>query len=79
VHKGFGFVDFEEAEDAAAAIENMDGAEVYGKVLKVNIAKPGNKNIPHGKSLWSAEEWIESNLAEADMDADGDAAGTGNQ
>lgn len=61
-HKGFGFIDFEEEDDAAAAIANMDGAEVYGKVLKVNIAKPSSKNIPHGKSLWSAEEWIQSNL-----------------
>ena len=39
----------------------MDGAEICGKVLKVNLAKPTSK-IQHGKSLWSAEEWIESHL-----------------
>lgn len=66
IHKGFGFVEFEEEEDAASAIENMDGGEVYGKVLKVNIAKPSSKSIPHGKSLWSAEEWIQSNLIDID-------------
>ena len=31
-HRGFGFVDFEEEEDAQAAMENMDGAELFGKV-----------------------------------------------
>ena len=31
-NRGFGFVDFEEEEDAAAALDNMDGAELFGKV-----------------------------------------------
>lgn len=29
-HKGFAFVEFELQEDAAAAIENMNGAELFG-------------------------------------------------
>lgn len=36
-HRGYGFVEFEEAEDAAAAIENMNDSELYGKTIKVNI------------------------------------------
>ena len=29
-HRGFGFVDFDEEEDALAAMENMQGAELLG-------------------------------------------------
>jgi len=39
----------------------MDSAEICGKFIKVHVAKPISK-IQHGKSAWSAEEWIESNL-----------------
>ena len=38
--KGFGFVEFEQVEDAKAAMENMDEAELCGRVLHVKIAKP---------------------------------------
>jgi len=37
--KGFGFVTFANAEDAQKALE-MDGKEVDGKTLVVNIARP---------------------------------------
>ncbi|KAK4790888.1 hypothetical protein SAY86_031301 [Trapa natans] len=40
-HRSFGFVTFLEREDAAAAMDNMDGAELYGRVLTVNYALPG--------------------------------------
>ncbi len=33
---GFAFVQFDERSDAADAIDNMDGAELYGRVLKVS-------------------------------------------
>ncbi|CAI2176936.1 16441_t:CDS:2 [Funneliformis geosporum] len=39
-HRGFGFVEFEEACDAQAAIDNMNLSELYGKVVKVNLARP---------------------------------------
>ena len=39
-HRGFAFVQFEEKEDAKEAIDNMNNAELFGRVLKVNIAKP---------------------------------------
>lgn len=39
-HRGFGFVEFEEADDAQAAIDNMNLSELYGKVIKVNLARP---------------------------------------
>ncbi len=38
--KGFGFVEMENDEEAEAAIEELDGAEVDGRAIKVNKAKP---------------------------------------
>ncbi|MEE9487988.1 MAG: RNA-binding protein [Candidatus Brocadiales bacterium] len=38
--KGFGFVEIESDEDAAAAIEELNGKEVDGRAIVVNEAKP---------------------------------------
>ena len=37
--KGFGFVEFANAEDAAKAKAEMDGKEVRGRAIKVDFAK----------------------------------------
>jgi RNA recognition motif-containing protein len=37
--RGFGFVTFENPPDAAAAVKEMDGKELAGRVLKVNQAE----------------------------------------
>ena len=60
-NKGFAFVDYEEEDDAAAAIENMHGSELLGKVLKVNLARATVKLQP-GKAVWSSEEWLNDSL-----------------
>jgi RNA recognition motif-containing protein len=39
-HRGFGYVEFSLPEDAHEAIDNMDQSELYGRVIKVNQAKP---------------------------------------
>ncbi|CAI6339170.1 unnamed protein product [Periconia digitata] len=60
-HKGFGYVEFESAGDAADAIDNMDRSELYGQVIKVAPAKPQKE---HGEGLgsktavWEQEGWI---------------------
>lgn len=38
--KGFGFVTFAKDEDAAKASEAMNGKEVEGRALNVNVARP---------------------------------------
>ena len=38
--RGFAFVEMATPEDAASAIEQMNGKEVGGRALKVNEAKP---------------------------------------
>lgn len=38
--RGFGFVEMESDEDAQKAISALDGTNVDGRQLKVNVAKP---------------------------------------
>lgn len=42
--KGFGFVTFAKDEDAEKAIQALDGKEVGGRNIKVNLAKPKTFN-----------------------------------
>ena len=39
-HRGFGYVEFEVPADAKEAIDNMDQSELFGRVIKVAVAKP---------------------------------------
>eukprot|EP01056_Protomagalhaensia_sp_Gyna25_P003303 Protomagalhaensia_sp_Gyna_25__3302@NODE_299_length_4005_cov_944_097075_g231_i0_p7_GENE_NODE_299_length_4005_cov_944_097075_g231_i0NODE_299_length_4005_cov_944_097075_g231_i0_p7_ORF_typecomplete_len130_score25_54RRM_1/PF00076_22/7_4e20RRM_5/PF13893_6/1_2e12RRM_7/PF16367_5/1_4e05Nup35_RRM_2/PF14605_6/6_5e03Nup35_RRM_2/PF14605_6/2_7e05RRM_8/PF11835_8/0_0082Limkainb1/PF11608_8/0_017OB_RNB/PF08206_11/0_047RRM_2/PF04059_12/0_059_NODE_299_length_4005_cov_944_097075_g231_i030713460 len=38
-NRGFGFVEYEEEHDAKTALENMNGAELMGRTLVVNLAR----------------------------------------
>lgn len=38
--KGFGFIEMSSEQEAATAIENLNGKELEGRALKVNLAKP---------------------------------------
>lgn len=38
--KGFGFVEFESAEEAQAAIKALDGSDLGGRSIVVNEARP---------------------------------------
>lgn len=60
-HRGFGFVTFEDAEDAADAIDNMHDAELCGQVLNVTVAKP-QAVVDKSKAVWSAEGWTDDAL-----------------
>lgn len=53
LHRGFGYVEFEDAADAKEAINNMDQSELYGRVIKVAMAKPDSKKDLAGPGLGS--------------------------
>ena len=60
-------MEFEQDEDAAAAIENMEGSEIFGKVLSVSIArnvKTDGGAGGRGKAVWHTEEFLEREMRE---------------
>jgi peptidyl-prolyl isomerase E (cyclophilin E) len=71
--RSFGFVEYEEKDDAAAAIDNMHNAELFGRVLKVNYAQPmkikgGDKGWSH-QAVWAdADKYMEEMEAEQELD-----------
>lgn len=68
--RGFGFIQFTEEADAADAVENMDGAELCGRTIRVNAAKPMK-----GKSAWAdSDEWYAKLKAAGELE---DEAGDG--
>ncbi|ACO65465.1 predicted protein, partial [Micromonas commoda] len=66
-HRGFGFVTFEETEDAAEAMDNMHNAELYGKVLRCNYAQP--RAIKGGNQGWSMQPvWADADKYKEDVE-----------
>jgi peptidyl-prolyl isomerase E (cyclophilin E) len=56
-NRGFGFVEYEDPQDARAAVENMDNSELCGKVLSVSIANPtAMQNLESERTLLSSNE-----------------------
>ncbi|KAI5369328.1 Putative RNA recognition motif domain, nucleotide-binding alpha-beta plait domain superfamily [Septoria linicola] len=77
-HRGFGYVEFSLAEDAREAIDNMDQSELYGRVIKVNQAKP-QKNPDEGlgsrTAIWEQEGYAAKYNVEEDGEGGGDGQG----
>lgn len=54
--------------DASAALDNMHLSELFGKTIKVNLAKPlkGGSGIGGGrgpeKAIWADEDWLKKNV-----------------
>jgi RNA recognition motif-containing protein len=64
LHRGFGYVEFEDPEDTKEAIDNMDQSELFGRAIKVSAAKaPKNVNEGLGSktALWEQEGWLAEN------------------
>merc|ERR1719278_998488 len=59
-HRGFAFVDYELPEDAQAAIDNMNDSELFGRTLRVNIAKPLRIKENATRPVWADEEWLQT-------------------
>jgi peptidyl-prolyl isomerase E (cyclophilin E) len=57
-HRGFAFVTYLDKEDAAAAMDNMHNAELYGRVLTVNYAQP--IKIKGGEQGWASQPGMQS-------------------
>jgi RNA recognition motif-containing protein len=54
-HRGFAYVEYEDAEDAKEAIDNMDQSEFFGRVIKVSAAKApkrADEGLGSKTALW---------------------------
>lgn len=54
-HRGFGYIEFEAADDAKEAQDNMDQSELFGRVIKVASAKPqrdANEGLGARTAIW---------------------------
>ena len=58
-HRGFAFIEFELPEDAQAAIDNMNDGEMFGRTLRVNMAKPQNRKEGGSRAVWASDEWLQ--------------------
>ena len=45
-HRGFAFIEFELAEDASAAIDNMNDGEMFGRQLRVKVGALCSPELP---------------------------------
>ncbi|XP_030958997.1 33 kDa ribonucleoprotein, chloroplastic-like, partial [Quercus lobata] len=61
--RGFGFVSFETAEDAESALSSMNGAEVEGRPLRLNMAAQRAQSA----SPPVVERNVENNLDSSDL------------
>ena len=57
-HRGFAFVEFELVEDAAAAIDNMNESELFGRTIRVNVARPKMLKEGSSRPVWSEDAWL---------------------
>lgn len=68
-HKGFAFVDFEDADDASESIFNMDGGELMGRTLRVSLAQPNQINkfsSASSEAIWKSDEWFQTHVGGKD-------------
>lgn len=76
-HRGFAFVEFESAEDASDAIDNMNDAEIFGRTIKVNIAKPNLLKEGSARAVWADDQWLQKHATGNDgqVQEEGDKEG----
>lgn len=69
-HRGFCFVEFEDADDAGEAIFNMDGAELMGRAIKASLAQPNQVNkfssSSASEAIWKSDEWFQTHVGGQD-------------
>ncbi|OLL21824.1 Peptidyl-prolyl cis-trans isomerase E [Neolecta irregularis DAH-3] len=79
-HRGFAYVEFESPMDARAAIDNMDQAELFGRVIRAQPAKKDRENfngLDSDLPVWQQEDWLRKHaIHEEDKGEQPDAVST---
>lgn len=63
-HRGFAYVEYEDADDAKEALDNMDQSEFFRRVIKVTAAKApksADEGLGSKKAIWEQESWLAEN------------------
>ncbi|EEU46298.1 uncharacterized protein NECHADRAFT_99935 [Fusarium vanettenii 77-13-4] len=66
-HRGFAYVEYEDAADAKEAIDNMDQSEFFGRILKVSQAKApksADEGLGSKTAIWEKEGWLAEHAAD---------------
>ena len=69
VHRGFAFCEFEDPDDAAEAIFNMDGAELRGRTIRASLAQPNQVHkfsSSTSEAIWKSDEWFQTHVGGQD-------------
>ncbi|KAK6002147.1 hypothetical protein QM012_001785 [Aureobasidium pullulans] len=79
-HRGFGYIEFESPQDAQESIDNMDQSELFGRVIKVNLAKEQKaegEGLGSKTAIWEQEGYLAKHAVsdEDRMAAQGDEDG----
>ena len=75
LHRGFGYVEFEDAGDAKEAISNMDQSELGGRVIKVAVAREDQRRDVGGASGRGAERAVWEMEGDRDVGMGGEVGG----
>lgn len=51
-------MEFQLLEDAAAAMDNMNESELFGRTIRVNIARPKMLKEGSSRPVWSEDAWL---------------------
>lgn len=71
-HRGFGFVEFEDEDDAKNAIENMNNSELFGRVLRVNTSRSLGRSQPSSnKPVWADDFFYRQKLLKEGIGVEG--------
>ena len=57
--RGFAFVEFDEREDAMAAIDNYDQTEFMERTIRVRKSKPVDLKPNYHKPVWHNDNWLQ--------------------
>jgi len=49
--RGFAFIEMPSQNEAEAAIEGLNGREVHGRSMRVNVARPRREGRPRGRGF----------------------------
>jgi len=57
--RGFAFVEFDEKEDAYAAIDNYDQTEFMERTIRVRKSKPMDQKPNYHRPVWHNDDWLQ--------------------